>query len=1546
MKIQPCDPIQAESSEEAYEDAGSESDANTEEVWESSDEEDGSSNQKSMIRSSIEMIAGSLEDFLEKLKIDCRTVSIELTSKEGSPSCSTKLSLSLKELSYETKTEDHGEDTGVSSAERVSRQISFNGLSLMLSSEDAADASASDDEFHDALGSPCSISAESNVKSNVLLLGNPSGDGLSGLVTIREIKDGTGLAEKIHTSIDVQVCSPTVYINRDSIRECLGFVDQFLTKEESQVTDLVHKNERREEEGGQIDILDSVLFPDCKSIAADILPAFIAKAEDDINTPAEAFELASSVEEFFDAGSRMTASSSAFEAEAHRMASSTILKIQNEERSTNSPEGKELQVVLNLHVDDLTFDLSFEESKFPISTAGQGLALHFSGIDMTKYKYVSGIQIDLTTENIGISCYGNKLSKSLSHVEEALTRDFPSGSAKESNAPQIVRNLHGKQHLMLAANFYAGSTEVHFKSNCKLPDESSESSCKQRVEALLQPMWVMIDADTLKWLLPKAQVFCSDVKSCFKRDRREEGPTSTAVPHSDDKKNALSFTLECDHIRIVAQNDMSCGSGSNSAQNFLIFDVLHQNLEEKLLRITYFKKIEIEMNLSEAVLSFHSISGEESKCYRILQMSAMSEMATHKFKILCILQDSSESNEQALCSSFWEHLNERFIGDTQSISSTMESGDKNLKTFYLQEKAINESKVFVHFVCGKIRSKFCMDQSRSLTNFMQSYSSIFTNSTSDPNASKDKAAGSNITVLIESCMVLDVEMQSCKDALARSYVLEMEGIRVCGSYSSICKFSMIHASAQRTAILTRKGEEQLSIVEIHSDSSPSSAILSCAVRKDQDSMSKVIALVHVKYIEVSAPTFLLEQEGTVIEDVCSMFNEPSEETPMSLKVSAGISNLCLALDIPPVHDALEDVSLSRTELTVGSVACSLDFGMRKFHVAIYDPSLSLHYRESSGKAFKVFKDPKIVVNLVGTEASHYNVQVFHEEISLLFNEDCITGFFQLVEYLLEHLKKYFKSDKKKSEKNEAKDSSTYRKLKMEKLRMEKRLLRGSDTPWVIIDDWYERKGSMDSDSRSEFDVDIDGCSHLYASAGMTIIDDYIPVPELYEDESVKDEDAFANRTFQESSKEYPAPSIQYMYKIKTLNLLLETRNTTMSGTLDKAEEGEGSPYQIRCKLTDFNFLFNKFGESDEYAWHTHAAIKGIEVRESFQNKSLHALFLWETIQHPIEDGSYALSADFEMTRPDIGNALEDEMNIRVSILPLLIRLNPNLVHFLADFLSRIKQKLNNLGEAEEEYYDIISENVAESVTYIKKCEVLSLKIRLDHTPQRNYFASQVQSRRVLIDLLNLVPLHGVELSMKTVVLHDTCGLQECAEQVIGEWLEHVAKYQAGKFVVGIRPFKSIAKVGAGARKLITLPLQEYKEQGNLADAAYGLKRGAKEFLHAVSLEVLQLGANIAGFGEVILSDKNHQAENPDVPDIRQGLQQASSRLSSGIHAAATCLSMDQWQANTVMGAVVATAGATAGAIRCTLIGARNSLDPERYYEDKLRSEPELSSKHK
>jgi len=179
-------------------------------------------------------------------------------------------------------------------------------------------------------------------------------------------------------------------------------------------------------------------------------------------------------------------------------------------------------------------------------------------------------------------------------------------------------------------------------------------------------------------------------------------------------------------------------------------------------------------------------------------------------------------------------------------------------------------------------------------------------------------------------------------------------------------------------------------------------------------------------------------------------------------------------------------------------------------------------------------------------------------------------------------------------------------------------------------------------------------------------------------------------------------------------------------------------------------------------------------------------------------------------------------------------------------------------------------------------------------------------------------------------------------------------------VVGIRPFKSIAKVGAGVKKLITLPLNEMKkEEGNLAS---GLGKGAKEFLHAVSLEVLQLGANIAGFSEALaLGDKGRhgaaaEAEGAGAAmaapgassssssfptaaaaaaqpaDIRQGLQQASTRLSSGIQAALLLTNDDTYSHR-----LLAAAGATAGAIKCTLLGARNQLDPERFLNN-IKSE--------
>ncbi len=91
--------------------------------------------------------------------------------------------------------------------------------------------------------------------------------------------------------------------------------------------------------------------------------------------------------------------------------------------------------------------------------------------------------------------------------------------------------------------------------------------------------------------------------------------------------------------------------------------------------------------------------------------------------------------------------------------------------------------------------------------------------------------------------------------------------------------------------------------------------------------------------------------------------------------------------------------------------------------------------------------------------------------------------------------------------------------------------------------------------------------------------------------------------------------------------------------------------------------------------------------------------------------------------------------------------------------------------------------------YVKACEVAGVKLRLDYTPQRRRFSEQqVPSKRpVVIDLLNLVPLHGVELEIKAVSVRDTIGLAACLGQVGGEWLEHIAKYVTVSFLLSLPP---------------------------------------------------------------------------------------------------------------------------------------------------------------
>jgi len=247
---------------------------------------------------------------------------------------------------------------------------------------------------------------------------------------------------------------------------------------------------------------------------------------------------------------------------------------------------------------------------------------------------------------------------------------------------------------------------------------------------------------------------------------------------------------------------------------------------------------------------------------------------------------------------------------------------------------------------------------------------------------------------------------------------------------------------------------------------------------------------------------------------------------------------------------------------------------------------------------------------------------------------------------------------------------------------------------------------------------------------------------------------------------------------------------------------------------------------------------------------------------------------------------------------------------------------------------------------------------LDYKPHQVALGRARQGgRHLYAELLNCVPLHGVELRLPAQRAICAEGAGAAFEQVLGAWLEDVARHQAGQFVAGIRPLKSLSKVGAGASKLITEPLEEYKRQGSVAQ---GVQRGVSAFAHALSLEVLQMGAHLAAGAQEALRPGGGGADSvPEAPearapaDLQEGLSQALEQLAWGLDAASAVVSgqvgvlrqSEGGLGSTLVGAlravpsaVAAPAGAAAGAVKATLQGARNALDQERYY-DRLDDDP-------
>ncbi|KAF7840850.1 autophagy-related protein 2 [Senna tora] len=353
--------------------------------------------------------------------------------------------------------------------------------------------------------------------------------------------------------------------------------------------------------------------------------------------------------------------------------------------------------------------------------------------------------------------------------------------------------------------------------------------------------------------------------------------------------------------------------------------------------------------------------------------------------------------------------------------------------------------------------------------------------------------------------------------------------------------------------------------------------------------------------------------------------------------------------------------------------------------------------------------------------------------------------------------------------------------------------------------------------------------------------------------------------------------------------------------------------------------------------------------------------------HPRESSSKAFRLDLEAVRPDPLTPLE-EYRLHIAFLPTKLHLHQSQLDFLVGFFGS-QSSLND--QSPNHYQELEGSNTSKSLVhhsisceallpYFQKLDIWPILVRVDYSPRRVDLAALRCGKYV--ELVNLVPWKGVELNLKHVHAAGIYGWGSVCETIIGEWLEDISHNQIHKILRGLPPVRSLIAVGAGAAKLVSSPVENYKKDRRVLK---GMQRGTIAFLRSISLEAVGLGVHLAaGAHDILLqaeyilasvptsvtlpeTDQSTDVRSNQPQDAQQGIKQAYESLSDGLGKSAAVLvqsPLKKYQRGSGAGpalaaavravpaAAIAPASACASAVHYALLGFRNSLDPERKKE--------------
>jgi hypothetical protein len=306
----------------------------------------------------------------------------------------------------------------------------------------------------------------------------------------------------------------------------------------------------------------------------------------------------------------------------------------------------------------------------------------------------------------------------------------------------------------------------------------------------------------------------------------------------------------------------------------------------------------------------------------------------------------------------------------------------------------------------------------------------------------------------------------------------------------------------------------------------------------------------------------------------------------------------------------------------------------------------------------------------------------------------------------------------------------------------------------------------------------------------------------------------------------------------------ESKPTLFSGTTRDMNKVQGRQthtyFQVSC--SKFKFRLDSFEESENLylASCTNVSIGDIAIFENVSGKKpVKLLGEWLNDDQPRDSNDGMLMMKMFSVKPNEpfssdGKLIGNEGHVTMEFIPLRFFIHQVGIRFIRDFF---RSDVDVTSDEREEQLFVKAPDLFFPIFTVKP-----LKIKVDYKPKVVDTAALKDGS--LIELLNVLPLEDMILRLAEVEMRNLSGWGSIISELVCSWLQDISSSQMHKFLTRTTPLHPIASVGDGMKQFLMIPMEEYKQKG---DIKKGLRKGTKKLASVLAYEALSVGARLSGF---------------------------------------------------------------------------------------------------